>query len=147
MNHVRTPGSATLLLLLLPTFLALSCRSDEEKAADAFEEAVRVTLENTPDHLVAEVMRTCDKWKSIAPGRECVDSEVRQDQFECWLERGYPKLEHGYKYQVRQRTRDHTTLLKLDHCMEQRSWRLIKSRQETYAHLFGVPNSRSAPKP
>jgi hypothetical protein len=147
MSHFQTTRSATLLLLFLPAILALGCRSEEDRAADAFEEAVMVTLENTPDHLVTEVMRTCDKWKSIAPGRTCVESEVRQDQFECWLERGYPKLEHGYKYKLRQRTRDHTTLLKLDHCMEQRSWRLIKGRKETYAHIFGDPSRRSAAKP
>jgi hypothetical protein len=147
MIPTRTPWPSTVLMLLLPTLLALGCRSEEEKTSDALTEKVMITLENTPEHLAVEVMRTCDKWKRIAEGRPCIEAEARHDQFECWLQRGYPKLEHGYKYKLRQRVRDQTTLLKLDHCMELRRWRLVESRRDTYDHLFGKPAGPAPAKP
>ncbi len=137
----------TPLWMLLLALLALSCRSEEEKASDPLRERVMATLENTPEHLAVEVLRTCDKWRRTDKGQECVEADARRDQFECWLERGYPKLEHGFKYRLRKRTRDHTTLMKLDHCMELRRWRLIHGRRATYQHIFGSPETEQASKP
>jgi hypothetical protein len=128
--------------LLVTCLLAAGCRSEEEKARDAFEAEVMATLDNTPEHLEAEVLQTCEKWRRVDKSEACVEEQARQDQFECWLERGYPKLEHGYKYRLRDRTRDHTTLLKQDHCMELRGWKLIHGRRKQYEHLFGAPKKR-----
>ena len=151
MRHTRSRPLLTVLLLLFLACTALGCRTEEEKAADAFEAKVMATLDNTPDHLRVEVLRTCDKWRRTDESQACTEAEARRDQFECWLERGYPKLEHGYKYKLRQRTRDSTTLLKLDHCLELRGWRLIKSRRENYEHIFGQgpakPPAGAAGKP
>lgn len=145
MRNFRSHAAANTLLLLLMTLLALGCRSEEQKAADALEAQVMTTLENTPEHLRVEILRTCDKWRRIDEARRCIEAEARHDQFECWLEKGYPKLEHGYKYKLRQRTRDSTTLLKQDHCMELRRWRLIQGRRETYEHIFGTAGADRPP--
>ncbi|MGI9590333.1 MAG: hypothetical protein ACR2P8_03110 [Myxococcota bacterium] len=144
MRGIRRFPATTLLLLLLP-LASPGCRSEEEKAADALEGKVMATLDNTPEHLKVEVLRTCDKWRRLDRGEECVEADARRDQFECWLERGYPKLEHGYQYKLRPRARDQTTLLKQDHCMELRRWKLIKGRRATYEHLFGAPQAAARP--
>ena len=144
MRRIRGFPAILLLLLLLP-LASPGCRSEEEKAADALEAKVMATLENTPEHLKVEVLRTCDKWRRLDTSEECVEAAARRDQFECWLERGYPKLEHGYQYKLRERTRDRTTLLKQDHCMELRRWKLIKGRRATYEHLYGDPRAAASP--
>jgi len=149
MRHTREQPSQALLLplLLLISLLLAGCQSEEEKVQSDLEAKVMATLENTPEHLAVEVLRTCDKWRRVDPGRECIEAEARRDQFHCWLARGYPKLEHGYQYKLRQRTRDHTTLLKQDHCMELRRWKLIEGRRKTYDHIFGTRPGNAAPSP
>ncbi len=132
MLHQR---SAVLLLALLLGFGPSACLSEQEKADRELEATVRTTLENTPERVAVEVLATCDKWMRL--DTSCIEEEAHRDQFECWLERGYPKLEHGYKYKLRPRTRDSTTLMKLDHCMELRKWRLVVGRKKRYEHIMG----------
>ena len=113
--------------------LLSACLSEEERAKREFIEKVETTFENTPPHLVREVQATCDKWQRL--NKTCDEEQVRQDQYECWLARGYPRLLHAYKYRTRQRPRDSATLLKLDHCLELRKWRLVIGRRERYQYL------------
>ena len=141
MLHARTLAPA--ILLLFCACLAAGCLSEEEKAHREFEEKVLKSLEGAPPLVAAEITRSCDKWRRL-DGSPCDEVIVRHDQFECWLERGLPKLEHGYKYQLRPRTRDLTTLLKQDTCMKSRGWRLLQNRRTTYAHIFGESKPRPA---
>lgn len=124
------PITAACLCLLL-----VSCLSEEEKAQRALVEKVEKTFENTPPELVTEVQATCDKWHRW--DKTCDEVQVRKDQYECWLERGYPRLLLAYKNHSRHRTRNNTTLLKLDHCMELRRWKLVLGRTEWYKRFNG----------
>lgn len=87
------------------------------------------TVEEAPERIRTEVLRTCDKWMHLR--RACKDPIVRLNQMECWLEMGLPNLKSALKRDLRNRARDQKVLQHQSFCMERRGWR-FRSKTADY---------------
>jgi hypothetical protein len=109
--------------LIAAALCPLACGPDQGLTAEQqkiVDKAMK-SLENAPERVRAEVLRTCDKWKHI--DKECVDQEVQMAQMACWLERGEGTMRVAYKRRIRPRARDHSIMRRQNLCMEKRRWR------------------------
>ena len=88
------------------------------------------TVEQAPERVRTEVLRTCDKW--MHQRRACEDNDARVAQMECWIEMGLPHLKGALRRNLRQRTRDKKIMLHQNICMENRGWRFRKPNKEDF---------------
>ena len=116
------------LISLVLTLVACSegLSTEDQRTID---EAVE-TVEQAPERVRAEVLRTCDKW--MHPRRECQEDEARLAQMECWLEKGLPHLKGALRRGLGQRMRDKRVMLHQNVCMERRGWRFREPNPEYF---------------
>ena len=113
---------------LVVTLVACSDgRSSKDRAT--IEKAMK-TVEQAPERIRTEVLRTCDKW--MHQRRACENDVARVAQMECWLEMGLPHLKGALRRNLRQRTRDRKVMLHQNICMERRGWRFRKPNPDYF---------------
>jgi hypothetical protein len=98
----------------------LAVDEDQQKSAARAME----TLSTAPELVRREVLKTCDKWKHI--DHPCDEKKVRREQLDCWLEKGYPEMEHTIARKMRPWAQVNRIMLIHNLCMEMRRWRKLK---------------------
>ena len=93
-----------------------------ERGPEFFASALQ-NLDHTQDLVRQEVLATCDKWHRL--DGTCDAEQVRQDQLECWIDKGAPLQKFVEARNWRPRQRAQRLVLEVDVCMELRGWRKV----------------------
>ncbi len=125
----RTPRVVFVVAAFAVAALLQGCGS-EQRAADPadrgpefFADAL-ASVEQTPELLRGELLRTCDKWRHL--DRPCDEQEVRRDVLECWVDKGQGTFAWVEGQKLRPRARTMRTLLDVNVCMELKRWRKVQ---------------------
>jgi hypothetical protein len=99
----------------------------EERGPEFFAAAL-ASVEQTPELLRGELLRTCDKWRHL--DHPCDEAEVRRDALECWVDKGQATFKWVEGLKLRPRATTMRTLLDVNVCMELKRWRKVRPGPE-----------------
>lgn len=125
----RSSGQVLLGAALAAAALLQACGPEQRAAEPAergpeFFDAALASVEQTPDLLRGELLKTCDKWRHL--DRPCDEEEVRRDVLECWVDKGQATFAWVEGQKLRPRARTLRTLLEVNVCMELKRWRKLR---------------------
>ena len=126
---LRAPTPARVGAALVAVVLLPGCGSEDPLSPAGgrdpeFYAAALESVEETPELLRAELLRTCDKWRHL--DRPCDDEELRGELLECWVDKGQRIHEWVQKRGLRPRAATMRTLLEVNTCLELRRWRKLE---------------------